>query len=214
MMGHIDALTHTHDERVRHRLTLTKKETAESTARRTVVELLGRIWRPYMNDVVADELVATLNWLSDTDTPTAAQFSAYALLAMGRAVAACPVWLAQFHDALTNAETTVRDVAVWRCKMQALPSKDAQQFQVCLRRAFGEHLEDRNFYSRLMHAYKLSETPQRDTAPPAHNAGACALHPDGRANGPAQAKSHRRRSRRSTFGPPPTYIPGRGSDSD
>ena len=139
MMGPIDALRC--DERLIHRLMMHNKEAAESTARRTVVQLLGRRWRPYMTEVVADELVATLDYLSDTLTPTAASFSASALLAMGRAVAACPVgpWHA-FHAELIKAERKVRDVVVWRCKMQVLPLGDAQQFQICLRRVFGDVL--------------------------------------------------------------------------
>ena len=70
-----------------------------------------------------DELVATLDFLSDTLVSVAAENSASALLALRRAVAACPsgFWYTHFHTELNIAENSVRDVVVWRCKAQVLP---------------------------------------------------------------------------------------------
>ena len=109
-----------------HRLIIREKEAAESKSRRVLAELLGRRYWPYITEVVSDELVATLDLLPDTLVPVAAENSASALLAVRRAVAACPsgFWYTHFHAELNMAENRVRDVVVWRCKAQVLPLGD------------------------------------------------------------------------------------------
>jgi hypothetical protein len=128
--------------------------TAETLAMGALQELASecteRIYEP-----IAKEVTSALGLLAQTDRSSTA--SAYALIAMGRAVAACPPEQSREQQARVQVvENKVRDVAVWRCQMNA-PSMDRRwEFENSLRLAFGGVLDDRDngLFARLMHAHR------------------------------------------------------------
>ena len=90
--------------------------------------------------------------LAETDRIIEA--SADALLAIGCAVAACPLSPSTSHlwQRLVQVEARVRDVVIWRCQM-SVPIGDRDGLEQKLREAFNTALADNDLYSQLMHAY-------------------------------------------------------------
>ena len=101
------------------------------------------------------EVSSALGLLAKIDRSSTA--SADALLAMGRAVAACPPEQSrEMETRVLGVENNVRDVAVWRCQMNARPMDSRMEFEHSLRFAFGEVLDnpDKILFARLMHAHR------------------------------------------------------------
>ena len=142
---------------------------SEMNARWALEELLDEctehMW--YMHDAVVTEVKSALDSLAKMNGGK--KESANALLAMGRARAACePVPSKdQFRhqiimpheqfleERVVGVENTVRDVAVGRCQMacSSCMMNDRPAFIVSLREAFGEALnEDKGLHSQLMYA--------------------------------------------------------------
>ena len=144
-------------------------EVAEDVATRAL-EVLTSEFTERMDDAIAREVKSAWGLLAETDRSTDA--SAQALLAMGRAVAACPP--APSHEQLSErvvvAENDVRDVAVWRCQMRA-PADNRGKFLASLKEAFGDALEDKNLFSRLMHAHRQVVTKNGEHIPIQQSAG-------------------------------------------
>ena len=134
-------------------------EVAEGTAVRALNCLLaGRwTWAECMGDDVYREawIARVALALSPSSSRRSHTLSAEALLAMGRCVGMC-LKGSQLEMSVAAVETTVRDVAVWRCVL-TVPSGNRKMFKAALEDAFGEKklAADNNLlYSRLMHAHK------------------------------------------------------------
>ena len=113
---------------------------------------------------VAMELAITRELLAAPQRTTRA--AAEALIAVGRAAAACPSGPPheQLAERLVAVETNVRDVTVWRCQLRA-PVGNRGKFLTVLKEAFGSAYEDKNLFSQIMHAYRhvVKDTKHEDT---------------------------------------------------
>ena len=154
-------------------------EEAETLAIEFLQKLLASPTTGHIHESIAREVTSALGLLANTDRSTVA--SADALLAMGRAVAACPpddrstvasadallamgravAALPKQKKLLKHVENKVRDVVVWRCQIRARKMDSRVLFQHVLKYAFGGIFDDLDndswasaLYSRVMHAHR------------------------------------------------------------
>ena len=154
-------------------------EDAETLAMDLLQKLLASPCTGHIHESIAREVTSALGSLANTDRSTVA--SADALLAMGRAVAACPLddrstvasadallamgravaALPKSKKLLLHVENKVRDVVVWRCQIRAQKMDSRVLFQHVLKYAFRGVLDDlvndslaSTLYARLMHAHR------------------------------------------------------------
>ena len=154
-------------------------EEAETLAMDLLQKLLASPCTGHIHESIAREVTSALGSLANTDRSTVA--SADALLAMGRAVAACPLddrstvasadallamgravaALPKPKKLLVHVENKVRDVVVWRCQIRAQKMDSRVLFQHVAKYAFRGVLDDLEndrfasaLYSRLMHAHR------------------------------------------------------------
>ena len=131
-------------------------EKAEVGAMRALQVLAEECTERRFDDSIAREVTSALGLLAKSGRSITA--SADALLSMGRAVAACPPEQSRDQQRrVQGVENNVRDVAVWRCQMNAGPMDNRHKFKASLQLAFGEEaLDDRktNIFARLMHAHR------------------------------------------------------------
>ena len=157
-------------------------EEAETLAIEFLQKLLASPTTGHIHESIAREVTSALGLLANTDRSTVA--SADALLAMGRAVAACPpddrsteasadallamlamgiavAALPKHQKLLKHVENKVRDVVVWRCQIRARKMDSRVLFQHVLKYAFGGVFDDLDndswasaLYSRVMHAHR------------------------------------------------------------
>ena len=138
-------------------------EEAETLAIELLQKLLASPTTGHIHESIAREVTSALGLLANTDRSTVA--SADALLAMGRAVAACPpddrsteasadallamlamgiavAALPKHQKLLKHVENKVRDVVVWRCQIRARKMDSRVLFQHVVKNAFGGIFDD------------------------------------------------------------------------
>ena len=138
-------------------------EEAETLAIEFLQKLLASPTTGHIHESIAREVTSALGLLANTDRSTVA--SADALLAMGRAVAACPpddrsteasadallamlamgiavAALPKHQKLLKHVENKVRDVVVWRCQIRARKMDSRVLFQHVVKYAFGGIFDD------------------------------------------------------------------------
>ena len=154
-------------------------EAAESKAKNALeslfLECTERGQERLVDDAVAVHVKSALGSLTDIGRHMTA--SANALLAMGRALSAIPPTPEnkELAERVTEVECKVRDVAVWRCQ-KSVPIDNRVKFIAKLKEAFGFAFEDKNLFSRLMHAHKNAVSEKVATAFLSNTQQACIKH--------------------------------------